>query len=59
MDHWLFQKTLADWFKFRPKLGMDSVLEALKLYKARSTDHCRALILAGPWVWRPAVWRYP
>jgi len=29
------EKTLADCFKFRNKLGMDVVLEALKLYKSR------------------------
>ncbi len=29
------EKTLADGFKFRNKLGMDVVLEALKLYKTR------------------------
>ncbi len=29
------EKTLADCFKFRNKLGMDVVLEALKFYKAR------------------------
>jgi len=29
------EKTLADCFKFRNKLGMDLVLEALKLYKSR------------------------
>jgi len=29
------EKTLADCFKFRHKLGMDIVLEALKLYRAR------------------------
>ncbi len=29
------EKTLADCFKFRNKLGMDIVLEALKLYKTR------------------------
>jgi predicted transcriptional regulator of viral defense system len=29
------EKTVADCFKFRNKLGMDIVLEALKLYKAR------------------------
>jgi predicted transcriptional regulator of viral defense system len=29
------EKTLADGFKFRHKIGMDVVLEALKLYKAR------------------------
>lgn len=29
------EKTIADCFKFRNKLGMDIVLEALKLYKVR------------------------
>ncbi len=29
------EKTLADCFKFRNKIGMDLVLEALRLYKAR------------------------
>lgn len=29
------EKTLADCFKFRNKVGMDVVLEALRLYKAR------------------------
>lgn len=29
------EKTLADCFKFRNKIGMDVVLEALKLYRAR------------------------
>ncbi len=29
------EKTLADCFKFRNKIGMDVVLEAIKLYKAR------------------------
>lgn len=29
------EKTLADCFKFRNKVGMDIVLEALKLYKSR------------------------
>ena len=29
------EKTLADCFKFRNKIGMDVVLESLKLYKAR------------------------
>lgn len=29
------EKTLVDCFKFRNKIGMDVVLEALKLYKAR------------------------
>ena len=31
------EKTLADCFKFRNKIGMDIVLEALKLYKSRKT----------------------
>ena len=31
------EKTLADCFKFRNKIGMDVVLESLKLYKARKT----------------------
>ena len=31
------EKTLADCFKYRNKLGMDLVLEALKLYKAQKT----------------------
>lgn len=31
-------KTLADCFKFRNKLGMDMVLEALKLYKSRKNS---------------------
>ena len=29
------EKTLADCFKFRNKIGMDIVLEALKLYRER------------------------
>ena len=29
------EKTLADCFKFRNKIGMDVVLEAIKLYKIR------------------------
>lgn len=31
------EKTLADCFKYRNKLGMDLVLEALKLYKTQKT----------------------
>lgn len=31
------EKTLADCFKFRNKIGMDVVVEALKLYKSRKT----------------------
>ena len=30
------EKTLADCFKFRNKIGMDVVLEAVKLHKARN-----------------------
>jgi predicted transcriptional regulator of viral defense system len=30
------EKTIADCFKFRNKIGMDVVLEALKLYKSRN-----------------------
>ncbi|MCP5349298.1 MAG: type IV toxin-antitoxin system AbiEi family antitoxin domain-containing protein [Gammaproteobacteria bacterium] len=38
------EKTLADCFKFRNKLGMDVVLEALKLYKARKNFNLDKLI---------------
>lgn len=38
------EKTLADCFKFRNKLGMDIVLEALKLYKARKKFNLGELI---------------
>lgn len=38
------EKTLADCFKFRNKIGMDIVLEALKLYKSRMEfDHKKIL----------------
>lgn len=38
------EKTLADCFKFRHKLGMDIVLEALKLYRSRMKfDHRKIL----------------
>lgn len=38
------EKTLADCFKFRNKIGMDIVLEALKLYKGRmGFDHKKIL----------------
>jgi predicted transcriptional regulator of viral defense system len=38
------EKTLADCFKFRNKVGMDVVLEALKLYKnRRKFDHKKIL----------------
>lgn len=38
------EKTLADGFKFRHKIGMDIVLEALKLYKARKTFNLAELL---------------
>jgi predicted transcriptional regulator of viral defense system len=38
------EKTLADCFKFRNKLGMDIVLEALKFYKARKKFDLEKLI---------------
>ena len=38
------EKTLADCFKFRNKVGMDVVLEALKLYKARKNFSLNKLI---------------
>ncbi len=38
------EKTLADCFKFRNKIGMDVVLEALKLYKARKSFNLNKLI---------------
>ena len=42
------EKTLADCFKFRNRIGMDVVLEALKLYKKRRKfDHKSLLKFAG------------
>ena len=38
------EKTLADCFKFRYKIGMDVVLEALKLYRARKPFRADALL---------------
>lgn len=38
------EKTLADCFKFRNKLGMDVVLEALKLYKSRKKFNFDAVL---------------
>lgn len=38
------EKTLADSFKFRHKIGMDVVLEALKFYKARKTFNLGELL---------------
>jgi predicted transcriptional regulator of viral defense system len=41
------EKTLADCFKFRNKIGMDIVLEGLKLYKNRKKfDHKKILAYA-------------
>ncbi len=38
------EKTLADCFKFRNKIGMDVVLEALKLYKSRKKLNVKELL---------------
>jgi predicted transcriptional regulator of viral defense system len=38
------EKTLADCFKYRNKIGMDTVLEALELYLERKTPKPRQLI---------------
>lgn len=38
------EKTLADCFKFRNKIGMDVVLEALKLYRSRMKFHHKKLL---------------
>ena len=39
------EKTLADCFKFRNKIGMDVVLEALKLYKSRKKLDLKKLFM--------------
>lgn len=41
------EKTLADCFKFRNQIGMDVVLEALKLYKARKKFTLAELLRFG------------
>jgi predicted transcriptional regulator of viral defense system len=41
------EKTLADCFKFRNKLGMDIVLEGLKLYRSRKTVNVEQLMAYG------------
>jgi predicted transcriptional regulator of viral defense system len=41
------EKTIADCFKFRNKLGMDIVLEAVKLYKVRKKFNIQKLIKYG------------
>lgn len=38
------EKTLADCFKYRNKIGMDIVLEALKFYKSRKRFNLAALL---------------
>ncbi len=38
------EKTIADCFKFRNKLGMDVVLEALKLWRERRSRHVQTLL---------------
>ena len=38
------EKTLADCFKFRNKIGMDVVLEALKLYRSRKKFNLSELL---------------
>lgn len=54
------EKTLADCFKFRNRIGMDVVLEALDLYRTRKTFRparlmeyariCRVANVMGPYV---------
>jgi len=41
------EKTLADCFKFRNKIGMGVVLEALKLYKSRQKFNLEKLLTYG------------
>lgn len=41
------EKTLADCFKFRNKIGLDVALEALKLYRARPSFSVDALMQAA------------
>ena len=38
------EKTLADCFKYRNQIGMDSVLEAMRLYRERNPLNIRALL---------------
>ena len=38
------EKTLADCFKYRNKLGLDTVLEALKLYRSRKRPNVDELM---------------
>ena len=41
------EKTLADCFKFRNKIGMDVVIEALKLYRYRQKFNLEKLLIFG------------
>jgi hypothetical protein len=41
------EKTLADCFKFRNKIGMDIFLEAFKLYRERKKTDLTKLIKYG------------
>jgi predicted transcriptional regulator of viral defense system len=41
------EKTIADCFKFRNKIGMDIVLEALRLYRARKKASLQRLLEYG------------
>jgi len=47
------EKTLADGFKFRNKIGMDVVLEALKLNKSRKKFN----LAKCSNMQKPAVWK--
>ena len=38
------EKTLADCFKYRNKLGLDTVLEALRLYRTRKRPNVNELM---------------
>ena len=38
------EKTLADCFKFRNKIGLDVFLEALKMYRSRKRIHTEAML---------------
>ncbi len=38
------EKTLADCFKYRNKLGLDTVLEALRLYRTRKRTNVDELM---------------
>ena len=39
------EKTLADCFKFRNKIGMEVVLEALKLYRSKQKFNLERLLV--------------